>query len=206
MDHRRAITASIRRLSSVNGHRIGFFGDQSDEDILQAHAHVAQLEQVPAAGHHLAGDLGPYVLAGAGFDLILAVGHLVHPGDAGHVLQRPGQPFAVAGHRSLAIFWDLDRVGKGGGYSDLEFALLTEERRIDRHTPIVTSVHPLQIVNEQIPMTEHDIPLNAIATPDEFIEIKSPLPRPKGIYWEMLPPEKIADIPVLKNRKQRLVK
>jgi len=107
---------------------------------------------------------------------------------------------------SVAVNRKGARVGKGGGYSDLEFGLLTEERRIDRHTPIVTSVHPLQIVNEQIPMTEHDIPLNAIATPDEFIKIQSPLPRPKGIYWEMLPPEKIADIPVLKNRKQRLVK
>lgn len=55
-------------------------------------------------------------------------------------------------------------------------------------------------------MTEHDIPLRAIVTPDEFIEIKPPLPRPKGIYWDMLPPEKIEAIPVLKNRKQRLIK
>jgi hypothetical protein len=51
-------------------------------------------------------------------------------------------------------------------------------------------------------MTEHDIPLSAIITPDEIIEIESTLPRPKGIYWEMLPLEKIADIPVLKNRKR----
>jgi 5-formyltetrahydrofolate cyclo-ligase len=97
-------------------------------------------------------------------------------------------------------------VGKGGGYSDLEFALLTEEKKIGRHTPIVTSVHPLQIVDEEIPMTEHDIPLSAIVTPTEVIEIESPLPRPKGIYWEMLPPEKIEAIPVLKNRKKLLVK
>ena len=102
---------------------------------------------------------------------------------------------------SVAINRKGARVGKGGGYSDLEFALLTEERRIDRHTPIVTSVHPLQIVDEEIPMTEHDIPLSAIVTPNKFIEVESTLPRPKGIYWDMLPPEKIEAIPVLQKRR-----
>ena len=45
-------------------------------------------------------------------------------------------------------------------------------------------------------MTEHDIPLTAIVTPAEIIDIKSRFKRPKGIYWEMLPDEKIDDIPV----------
>jgi 5-formyltetrahydrofolate cyclo-ligase len=92
------------------------------------------------------------------------------------------------------------RVGKGGGYSDLEFALLTEEKKIAQNTPIVTSVHALQIIDEEIPMTEHDIPLSAIVTATEVIEIKALFPRPKGIYWSMLPKEKRDDIPVLKAR------
>jgi 5-formyltetrahydrofolate cyclo-ligase len=103
---------------------------------------------------------------------------------------------------SVAVNRKGARVGKGGGYSDLEFALLTEEKKIGRNTPIVTSVHPLQIVDEEIPMTEHDIPLSAIVIPNEFIEIESALPRPKGIYWDMLPTDKIAAIPVLKNRQK----
>jgi 5-formyltetrahydrofolate cyclo-ligase len=95
------------------------------------------------------------------------------------------------------------RVGKGGGYSDLEFALLTEEGKISAQTPIVTSVHPRQVVGAEIPMTEHDIPLSAIVTPDEVIETRTPFARPGGIYWKMLPEEKIADIPVLSNRRRR---
>ena len=95
------------------------------------------------------------------------------------------------------------RVGKGGGYSDLEFALLTEEKKIGSKTPIVTSVHPLQLVDEEIPMTEHDIPLTAIITPGEVISIESSWPRPKGIYWNMLPKEKIDEIPVLKAKQRK---
>lgn len=97
------------------------------------------------------------------------------------------------------------RVGKGGGYSDLEFALLTEEEKIDPNTTIVTSVHPLQILDEELPMTEHDISLTAIVTPNEFIEIGRRLERPKGIYWNMLPDEKIEAIPVLKRRRSNLL-
>jgi 5-formyltetrahydrofolate cyclo-ligase len=93
------------------------------------------------------------------------------------------------------------RVGKGGGYSDLEFALLTEQKKIGANTPVVTSVHPLQIVDDKIPMTEHDIPLSAIITPAEIIETKSSFPRPKRIYWSMLSQEKIDAIPVLSKRR-----
>jgi len=95
------------------------------------------------------------------------------------------------------------RVGKGGGYSDLEFALLTEEKKIGSMTPIVTSVHPLQIIDEEIPMKEHDIPLTAIVTPQEVIVTKSCYRRPKGIDWKILRQEKIDPIPVLKARKDR---
>jgi 5-formyltetrahydrofolate cyclo-ligase len=119
-----------------------------------------------------------------------------------------GQPIGIAKLRtvdlvvcgSVAVNRRGARVGKGGGYSDLEFALLTEQKKIAANTPIVTSIHPLQMIDGEIPMTEHDIPLSAIVTPDEVIEIKSKFPRPKGIYWNLLPQEKIADIPVLHKR------
>lgn len=103
---------------------------------------------------------------------------------------------------SVAVNLNGARIGKGGGYSDLEFALLSEEKKIGPRTPIVTSVHPLQFVEDEIPMTEHDIPLNAIITPREIIDIKPPLKRPKGIYWTMLPAEMIQAIPTLRFRRR----
>jgi 5-formyltetrahydrofolate cyclo-ligase len=93
------------------------------------------------------------------------------------------------------------RIGKGGGYSDLEYALLREEKKVDDRTPIVTTVHPLQLVDIELPMTEHDIPLNAIITPEEAKTIRPRFQKPTGIYWHILPPEKIDAIPVLKERK-----
>ena len=101
---------------------------------------------------------------------------------------------------SVAVNRQGARVGKGGGYSDLEFALLTESKKIGTKTPIVTSIHPLQFIDEEIPMTVHDISLSAIVTPTEVIEVRPYFSRPKGIYWKLLPQEKIDEIPVLKNK------
>jgi 5-formyltetrahydrofolate cyclo-ligase len=104
---------------------------------------------------------------------------------------------------SVAVNRQGARVGKGGGYSDLEFALLTEEKKIGPATAILTSVHPLQIIDDDIPMTEHDISLSAIITPEEVIEVRSAWKRPKGIYWKMLPAEKIETIPVLRTKQSK---
>lgn len=102
---------------------------------------------------------------------------------------------------SVAVNRKGARVGKGGGYSDLEYALLREEGKVDAKTPIVTTVHPLQIVKTEIPMTEHDITLSAIITPKEILSLGPNRHKPRGIYWPMISQEKIDAIPVLKARK-----
>jgi 5-formyltetrahydrofolate cyclo-ligase len=48
------------------------------------------------------------------------------------------------------------RVGKGGGYSDLEFGLLAGAGLVDGHTVVATTVHPLQVLDEDLPETGHD--------------------------------------------------
>ncbi len=100
---------------------------------------------------------------------------------------------------SVAVNRRGTRLGKGGGYSDIEVALLQEAGRIGPSTVIVTTVHPLQVMDEPMPETEHDFSVDLIVTPDEVIECE-PQRRPSGLYWNNLSPAKIAAIPVLAAR------
>jgi 5-formyltetrahydrofolate cyclo-ligase len=100
---------------------------------------------------------------------------------------------------SVAVNLKGARLGKGGGFSDLEYALLSEAGRIDRRTVIATTVHPIQIVRENLLMTGHDIPLDLIATPRAVIEVDGAYRRPAGILWDHLQPPQIHEIPVLER-------
>jgi 5-formyltetrahydrofolate cyclo-ligase len=100
---------------------------------------------------------------------------------------------------SVAVRRDGARIGKGGGYSDLEYAIAIELGVISPATPVITTVHPLQIVTGRIALAPHDIPVDFIVTPEESISTKTRLSRPEGIYWDCLDDEKIAAIPLLKR-------
>jgi 5-formyltetrahydrofolate cyclo-ligase len=101
---------------------------------------------------------------------------------------------------TVAVNRDGVRVGKGGGYSDLEFALLVDVGLVDAGTLIVTTVHPLQVLDEELPETEHDFRVDRVVTPDEVNETAVPK-RPPGILWSHLDEEKIASIPALRRMR-----
>jgi 5-formyltetrahydrofolate cyclo-ligase len=88
------------------------------------------------------------------------------------------------------------RIGKGEGYSDLEFGLLVERGLVDERTILTTTVHPLQLLDEELPETEHDFRVDRIALPDAVIGTPHPR-RPPGILWSHLDEEKIKAIPAL---------
>ncbi len=100
---------------------------------------------------------------------------------------------------SVAVNRDGVRLGKGAGYSDIEVALLQEAGLISEKTVIVTTVHSLQVVDEELPETEHDFSVDLIVTPNEVIRCE-PARRPVGLLWGELDPEKIEAIPVLAER------
>jgi 5-formyltetrahydrofolate cyclo-ligase len=91
------------------------------------------------------------------------------------------------------------RVGKGGGYSDLELGLLVEAGLVGDTTTIATTIHPLQLLREELPETEHDFRVDLVVTPEETLRTPSRR-RPPGILWSHLTPEKVASIPLLAAR------
>jgi 5-formyltetrahydrofolate cyclo-ligase len=118
-----------------------------------------------------------------------AAGRPTHPRDM------PTVDLIVAG--SVAVGRDGARIGKGGGFSDLEFALLAELGLVGRWTTVATTVHPLQVLRARLPMLAHDVPLDVIVTPEAILRCRPHHPRPPGIVWAALSAEKIAEVPLL---------
>jgi 5-formyltetrahydrofolate cyclo-ligase len=109
----------------------------------------------------------------------------------------PEVDFVLCG--SVAVNLSGARVGKGGGFSDLEYGLLVEAGKIDAHTIVATTLHPIQILREHLPMTSHDLPVDLIVTPRAAIEVERQFERPRGILWDHLQPPQIREIPILER-------
>ncbi|GAA0645920.1 5-formyltetrahydrofolate cyclo-ligase [Salarchaeum japonicum] len=111
---------------------------------------------------------------------------------------------------SVAVTEDGARIGKGEGYSDLEYAILRDlglvaARGSDRTangetagTTVATTVHERQIVEDATP-DDHDVPMDLVVTPERTIETETPYERPEGVDWSALSEERIAEIPVLER-------
>jgi 5-formyltetrahydrofolate cyclo-ligase len=124
----------------------------------------------------------------------LAEGEPARVEDLGHV------ELVVCG--TVAVNRAGVRVGKGGGYSDLELGLLVEAGLVDDATTIVTTVHPLQLLDEELPETTHDFRVDIIVTPDEVLRTDARRRSP-GVIWEHLDDETVQAIPVLAARRPR---
>ena len=101
---------------------------------------------------------------------------------------------------SVAVSEDGARLGKGGGFADLEFALAGAAGLIGPGTVAVTTVHEIQLRPAgTILVAEHDVPVDLVITPDRVIDCRHRrAQRPQaGIRWAELTEEKIAAIPLL---------
>jgi 5-formyltetrahydrofolate cyclo-ligase len=97
------------------------------------------------------------------------------------------------------------RTGKGGGFADLELGIFRELGLVPDHAPIVTTVHDLQVVDDdRLVMLGHDQPLDWIATPTELIETRTAYPDPTGVAWDLVQADQYAGIPFLTELRRDL--
>jgi 5-formyltetrahydrofolate cyclo-ligase len=96
------------------------------------------------------------------------------------------------------------RVGKGEGFAELEWGILSLQGNLNPETTlVVTTVHDEQVVTD-IPLgqlTKHDVPVDIIVTPTRIIRVPNRVNKPSGVFWDLLSPQKLAQIKVLRDLK-----
>lgn len=111
--------------------------------------------------------------------------------------------FAVVG--SVAVSRAGGRTGKGAGFADLETGIFRELGILPATTPIATTVHTIQLVDDAVlPMMAHDSALTHVATEAGLIVTHTTHPQPKGVDWSMVQPDQFRDIPFLAALRARM--
>lgn len=111
--------------------------------------------------------------------------------------------FVVVG--CVAVTRSGGRTGKGGGFADLELGIFRELGKVGPGTPIATTVHSSQVVDDaRVVMDAHDSPLDWIATETELIETATAFDQPAGVAWEAVRDDQYRDIPFLAELRARL--
>jgi 5-formyltetrahydrofolate cyclo-ligase len=111
------------------------------------------------------------------------------------------EPIELVVSGSVAMTEDGERVGKGEGYSDLEFAILREFGLVDDDTTTVTTVHEIQVVDEAVPTTPQDVPIDRVVTPERSVRTGATGDKPAGVEWTVLGEQRLDEIPVLRELK-----
>ena len=116
------------------------------------------------------------------------------------------KPFDLAVVGCVAASRNGGRTGKGGGFADLEMGIFREMGLVNADTPIVTTIHSLQIKEDElIIMDAHDTPLDWIITPDEVIETQTLIAQPEGVNWDTIQSDQYENIPFLLSLKATLL-
>ncbi len=89
------------------------------------------------------------------------------------------------------------RLGKSHGYAELEWGVLAELGKVGEWTPVVTTVHDIQLIDE-IPMEPFDLPVDYVATPTRLIAVEARPPKPRGILWEYVDDVLLGEVPILR--------
>lgn len=110
---------------------------------------------------------------------------------------KAGPPFGLLVTGSAAVSRNGVRFGKGHGYFDLEWAMLSELGLVDAATVVVDICHDCQVVAEDLPAKPHDVIVDRIVTGTRTLAVDHG-GRPAGrIRWDALEPGELAGLEVV---------
>lgn len=94
------------------------------------------------------------------------------------------------------------RFGKGHGYFDLEWAMLSEVGLVDDRSEVVDMVHDCQVVDEDLAGEDHDVAVDWIVTPTATRHV--PQHRGPGhVRWHLLPGTEHEHLPPIEELRER---
>jgi 5-formyltetrahydrofolate cyclo-ligase len=112
--------------------------------------------------------------------------------------------FCVVG--SVAVSRAGGRTGKGAGFADLETAIFRELGVVTETTPMATTIHSIQLVEDRhIVIESHDSPLDYVATESELIVTGNQMTRPMGVDWDKVRADQFETIPFLGRLRDRML-
>ena len=89
------------------------------------------------------------------------------------------------------------RFGKGHGYFDFEWAVLSELGLTDSSSVVADVVHDCQFVNEVMPAEKHDVVVDWVITPTQEIHIDQSSRQRGRVFWEMVPGTEFAELSIV---------
>lgn len=111
------------------------------------------------------------------------------------------EPFDIVIVGSVAVAREGARLGKGGGFADLELGIFRHYGWVTPGvTPIATTVHATQLVDGVVSaaLDAWDVPLDLVCLPGEVIRTRTALPQPTmTVAWDAVRPDQFRDVPFL---------
>jgi 5-formyltetrahydrofolate cyclo-ligase len=93
------------------------------------------------------------------------------------------------------------RYGKGHGFFDTEWALLSELGVVDDRTPVITCVHDCQLVDSRLPPSSFDTSGEWVLTPTQTVHVTERHRNPTGVQWDLVDDARLAEIEPLRQLK-----
>jgi 5-formyltetrahydrofolate cyclo-ligase len=98
-----------------------------------------------------------------------------------------GEKFSLLVTGGSAVSNNGVRFGKGHGYFDFEWAVLSELGLTDSSSVVADVVHDCQFVNEVMPAEKHDVVVDWVVTPTQAIHIDQNSRQRGRVFWELVP-------------------